>query len=205
MPPKSTSGPSVASPSSQKRLYVGNLHPSVSDYELVQLLTPYGKFSKLDIVFHKTGPNRGKPKGFAFVEFTKPEDALGAQMATDGKAFKGGRNLHVRFAHQHDEAGQGTGGPEPVRTTQRYRSGGANDASANQSTTTLSLIKKSQRPQGTQGKIAAMEAKLKALQEAKEDGGGSSQQSPSTKSSGLNKPPQHAGLPRKPSFNSNPR
>jgi RNA recognition motif-containing protein len=51
------------------RLYIGNLHPTVDEYTLLTLFTKYGTITSLDYLFHKTGPMRGKPRGFAFVEF----------------------------------------------------------------------------------------------------------------------------------------
>lgn len=38
-------------------------------YTLLTLFTKYGTITSLDYLFHKTGPMRGKPRGFAFVEF----------------------------------------------------------------------------------------------------------------------------------------
>lgn len=51
------------------RLYVGNLHPSVDEYALLRLFTRYGKVTKLDFLFHKSGLLKGKPRGYAFAEF----------------------------------------------------------------------------------------------------------------------------------------
>ena len=71
------------------RLYVGNLHPTVDEfvflearhsqrtadthhprYTLLQVFQKYGKISKMDFLFHKTGPMKGKPRGYAFVEYS---------------------------------------------------------------------------------------------------------------------------------------
>lgn len=72
------------------RLYVGNLHPSVDEsvpfatrtskanwkrpqflirYTLLQVFSKFGKVTKLDFLFHKTGLLKGKPRGYAFVEY----------------------------------------------------------------------------------------------------------------------------------------
>lgn len=45
---------------------------TVSRYTLLQVFTKFGKVSKLDYLFHKTGPLKGKPRGYAFVEFAHP-------------------------------------------------------------------------------------------------------------------------------------
>ena len=38
-------------------------------YTLVQLFSRYGKITKLDYLFHKTGPMKGKPRGYAFIQY----------------------------------------------------------------------------------------------------------------------------------------
>ena len=42
-------------------------------YTLLQAFSKFGKISKLDFLFHKSGPLRGKPRGYAFVEFSNKE------------------------------------------------------------------------------------------------------------------------------------
>lgn len=42
---------------------------NVSRYALLQVFTKFGKVAKLDFLFHKSGINKGKPRGYAFVEF----------------------------------------------------------------------------------------------------------------------------------------
>ena len=39
-------------------------------YTLLQVFSKYGKISKLDFLFHKSGPHKGKPRGYAFVEYS---------------------------------------------------------------------------------------------------------------------------------------
>lgn len=58
------------------RLYVGNLAPTVDEYTLLQVFSKYGKISKLDFLFHKTGPLKGKPRGYAFVEYADENPGL---------------------------------------------------------------------------------------------------------------------------------
>lgn len=68
------------------RLYVGNLHPTVDEYapinwyidfdsfaqtrySLLQIFSKFGKVTNLDFLFHKTGVMKGKPRGYAFIEY----------------------------------------------------------------------------------------------------------------------------------------
>ena len=48
---------------------MGNLSPTVDEYTLLQVFSKFGKIAKLDLMFHKTGVLKGKPRGYAFVEF----------------------------------------------------------------------------------------------------------------------------------------
>jgi hypothetical protein len=40
-----------------------------SRYTLIQVFSKFGKLARLDYLFHKTGALRGKPRGYAFVEY----------------------------------------------------------------------------------------------------------------------------------------
>lgn len=44
-------------------------HVSRSRYTLIQIFSKFGNLSRLDYLFHKSGPLRGKPRGYAFVEY----------------------------------------------------------------------------------------------------------------------------------------
>jgi RNA recognition motif-containing protein len=55
------------------RLYVGNLASSVDEYALIQLFQRFGKLTKLDFMYHKTGALKGKPRGYAFIELSTKE------------------------------------------------------------------------------------------------------------------------------------
>lgn len=37
------------------------------------IASKHGKVAKLDFLFHKTGPQKGKPRGYAFVEYATRE------------------------------------------------------------------------------------------------------------------------------------
>ncbi|KAH7107764.1 hypothetical protein BKA62DRAFT_684379 [Auriculariales sp. MPI-PUGE-AT-0066] len=155
----------------QHRLYIGNLSQTVDEFTLIQVFSKYGKISKLDYLFNKTGPLKGKPRGYAFVEYVDKEAAAKALVATHDKLVRG-RKLSVTFANQaanHDAL------PLHRNTFRRP----VNEAGK---VTTLSLLKSSGKKTSTAAKIAAMEAKLKQMEAAEV----------------VAPPPAHASLPAKP-------
>lgn len=38
-------------------------------YSLLQIFSKFGKVTKLDFLFHKSGALKGKPRGYAFIEY----------------------------------------------------------------------------------------------------------------------------------------
>ncbi|SCZ96760.1 BZ3500_MvSof-1268-A1-R1_Chr4-1g06693 [Microbotryum saponariae] len=173
-----------ASPSSQPmaphakgfsatRLYIGNLSPSVDEYTLMQLCSKHGKIQQLDYLFHKSGPLRGKPRGYAFVEFSTRDvrtaallrlggslrEALRAMVAMDDQLVRG-RKISVTAASEqqtYDDA-----------TSSAGRGRGAGRASDPTRPTAISLLKSQSSGGGsTNKKIAALEAKLAALRKEK--------------------------------------
>ncbi|AAW45689.2 hypothetical protein CNBH2010 [Cryptococcus deneoformans B-3501A] len=134
------------------RLYVGNLSPTVDEFTLIQIFSKYGKITKLDFMFHKTGILKGKPRGFAFIQFLDKADALKAMVKLHDRLLRG-RKLVVTYASTAppDNSMLPTKGrrAEPTKTT------------------TLSLLKSQRKPQSTAAQIAAMEAKLASMQQRK--------------------------------------
>ncbi|MBW0492060.1 hypothetical protein O181_031775 [Austropuccinia psidii MF-1] len=160
-------------PLSDSRLYVGNLSPAVDEFALVALFSKFGRISKLDFLFHKSGVLRGKPRGYAFIEMNRRDEALKAMIELNNKPVRGRRILvtpanesqyqehqvandrqtstsHWNNATKHD----GRPGP-PGRS-------GATDPTR---PTTLSILKSQQQPKGVNNKIAALEAKLASMQQ----------------------------------------
>ena len=110
----------------KNRLYVGNLHPTVDEfvslctlsrveplshprYTLIQVFSKFGKLARMDYLFHKTGALRGKPRGYAFVEYTGegvsarptfssplPHILCNNKMLNPGLSLHGIRHLSVR-------------------------------------------------------------------------------------------------------------
>ncbi|GAA5899664.1 hypothetical protein JCM8208_000622 [Rhodotorula glutinis] len=146
-----------AQPKSDKRLYVGNLSTSVDEYSLMQLCSKLGRIAKLDYLFHKTGPQKGKPRGYAFVEYSSAEEAKRAQQTLHDRLFRG-RKMMVSFASEQQEVA-------PTGTT-RPRRPGSDDA---QKPTAISLLKGGGVTKApVNRKIAALEAKLAAMRQSKD-------------------------------------
>ncbi|KAJ7266955.1 hypothetical protein B0H12DRAFT_1098942 [Mycena haematopus] len=169
----------------QDRLYIGNLHPTVDEYSLLQIFSKFGKVTKLDFLFHKTGLLKGKPRGYAFVEYGNKDDALKALSMAHNKLLRG-RKLVVTFAQQAPI--DPSGGPSAYGTNgSRHRKVMTESGRP----TTLSMIKSGlgNRNEGTRDKIAMMEAKLRQMEKSKPT------HNPDARRSSL---PFNASLPAKP-------
>ncbi|KAJ3510491.1 hypothetical protein NMY22_g15970 [Coprinellus aureogranulatus] len=142
------------------RLYIGNLHPTVDEYTLLRVFNKFGKVTKLDFLFHKAGPMKGKPRGYAFIEYGSDDEARKALVMAHDKLLRG-RRITVTHAQQAplDQYGNYTG-----------PSGHRKGALDNSRPTAISLLKSgghSRQEAGTSQKIAMMEAKLRQLEAEK--------------------------------------
>jgi len=74
-----SSTPTVQQPRQvlKDRLYIGNLHPTIDEYSLLQMFSKFGKVTKLDFLFHKAGVLKGKPRGYAFIEYANQDNSPG--------------------------------------------------------------------------------------------------------------------------------
>ena len=88
------------------RLYVGNLPYSVTELDLRDLFSPMGTVTEAKIV---TDRETGRPRGFAFVEMSSPEEALKAIEQVNGRELDG-RALNVSEAQERSGGGGGGGG-----------------------------------------------------------------------------------------------
>ena len=57
------------------RLWVGNIDPKIREIHLLKLFKPFGEIIQLDYLFHKSGPLKGEPRGYAFVAFENQDSA----------------------------------------------------------------------------------------------------------------------------------
>lgn len=64
-------------------------------YSLIHVFSKFGKIAKLDYLFHKTGPAKGKPRGYAFVEYATNEVRSLVSTTLDARGTDG---ASVRFS-----------------------------------------------------------------------------------------------------------
>ncbi|KAJ3148032.1 hypothetical protein HDU86_007600 [Geranomyces michiganensis] len=125
---------------SSTRLYIGNLPPTLSEYHLASLFSPFGPLSKIDYLWHKHGPRRGEPRGYCFIEYESAQDARAAVGAADTKAggegiVVMGRRLVVSFSADGDEEGVGEEGGGRGGGGEKAAGGGSSSAAATTTST----------------------------------------------------------------------
>jgi RNA recognition motif-containing protein len=90
----------------ENKLFVGNVDFNVSENELQDAFAAYGNVIETNVVTDRT---TGRPRGFAFVTMSSPEEAQKAIEGLNGKEL-GGRALNVNVARPREERGGGGGG-----------------------------------------------------------------------------------------------
>ncbi|KAF2905564.1 hypothetical protein ILUMI_00612 [Ignelater luminosus] len=75
-------------------------------YQLLKLIQKHGAIEKFDLLFHRTGPLAGQPRGYAFVTFVNKEDASLAKIHLHNKQV-GTKNIIVTWAHSMSGEEQG--------------------------------------------------------------------------------------------------
>jgi cold-inducible RNA-binding protein len=88
------------------KLFVGNLDFKVTENDLHDAFAAHGTVVEANLV---TDRATGRPRGFAFVTMSSPEEAQKAIDALDGKEL-GGRALKVNAARPREERSGGGGG-----------------------------------------------------------------------------------------------
>ncbi|MBE9068124.1 RNA-binding protein [Leptolyngbya cf. ectocarpi LEGE 11479] len=87
-------------------IYVGNLSYDVTNDELEQVFTEYGKVNRVSLPMDR---ETGRPRGFAFVEMAAKEDEEKAIEALNGAEWMG-REMKVNEAKPRSNSGGGGGG-----------------------------------------------------------------------------------------------
>lgn len=81
-----------------EKLWIGNLDPRITEYQLLKLVQTHGTIEKFDLIFHRSGPLAGQPRGYAFVTYLKKVDAVTAKNDLNGKLV-GQKRITVTWAH----------------------------------------------------------------------------------------------------------
>jgi RNA recognition motif-containing protein len=87
------------------RLFVGNLDFKITENDLQDAFAAYGTVAETNLVTDKV---TGRPRGFAFITMSSPEEAQKAIAAMNGKEL-GGRALNVNIARPREERSGGGG------------------------------------------------------------------------------------------------
>ena len=93
------------------KLFVGNLDFKVTENELQDAFAAHGTVVETNVVTDRT---TGRPRGFAFVTMSSPEEAQKAIDGLNGKEL-GGRALNVNVARPREERSGGGGGRDSRR------------------------------------------------------------------------------------------
>jgi RNA recognition motif-containing protein len=88
------------------KLFVGNLDFNVSENELQDAFAAFGTVVEANLVMDRA---TGRPRGFAFITMSSPDDAQKAINGMNGKDL-GGRTLSVNVARPREERSGGGGG-----------------------------------------------------------------------------------------------
>jgi RNA recognition motif-containing protein len=117
----------------KNKIFVGNLHPSVSEGDLLKYFQKYGKMQRIDYKWHMTGPKRGLPRGFAFIVYENENDAISACSRADKVIFKG-NPLLVKLSEpmtqdavssSNNRSNSYSSSTKVITTSQEYRIGAA--------------------------------------------------------------------------------
>ncbi|KAA1471528.1 splicing factor, CC1-like protein [Dentipellis sp. KUC8613] len=88
--------PGVSAPHGAMQLYVGSLHFNLTESDIKQVFEPFGELEFVDL--HRD-PMTGRSKGYAFVQYKRPEDARMALEQMEGFELAG-RTLRVNTVHE---------------------------------------------------------------------------------------------------------
>lgn len=149
-PPVPKSGISILA----HKLWIGNLDRRLTEQNILRFVMKYGTIVSFRYLF-KTGPERPEQRDYVFVEYMTREEAEKAKGALDGKKALGKRII-VDWARQDQGAAK------------------KNHQAVSETWDASSVSETLNKTASTSAKIAALEAKLKQM----EEGGRSSTRPP---------------------------
>ena len=102
------------------KLFVGNLSFNTTENDLQDAFAAHGSVAETNLMMDKMS---GRPRGFAFVTMSTPEEAQKAIDALNGKELDG-RALTVNIARPREERPPGGGGGGGRGPRREYGGGG---------------------------------------------------------------------------------
>lgn len=78
------------------------MDPGMTEGHVLKLMRGFGKLTRCDYLWHVTGPKRGQPRGYCFVEYDTRAEAEHARLKTNGLRLFG-RSLVCHFAEEKVE------------------------------------------------------------------------------------------------------
>lgn len=90
-----------------KKLFVGSLSWNTTDEGLRRAFEKFGEVLEAKVIKDR---ETDRSRGFGFVSFANPKDAMDAMAAMDGQELDG-RTIKVNEAQERERTGGGGGGP----------------------------------------------------------------------------------------------
>lgn len=91
--------PPDSSPESDYRLWIGNLDSRLTEFSILKILQKFGSLKKFDFLYHKSGPDQGKSRGYCFASYDNKASAEHAMAKMNGKLALSKR-LIVKWANK---------------------------------------------------------------------------------------------------------
>ncbi|RUS87172.1 hypothetical protein EGW08_005012, partial [Elysia chlorotica] len=173
-----------------KRLWFGNLDINMTEYAILKIVQKFGSIRKMDFIYHKAGPDKGKSKGYCFVSFHEWKTAEKTRKTLDGKFFFG-RPIYVKWARSSKERDEflmvnvkGSSGPLDAAsaTSSLALASSSSSSSSSKGAESQGPSVKGAEPlpglsggeleaASTSAKIQAIEAKLRLMEQTQKDFG----------------------------------
>lgn len=132
--------PPDSSEESDYRLWIGNLDSRITEFSILKILQKFGSLKKFDFLYHKSGPDQGKSRGYCFASYDNKASAELAMAKMNGKLALSKR-LIVKWANK--------------------------DVSTEQEKTKVTVAgNKAEEDASPKSKIQAIEAKLQKMQDS---------------------------------------
>lgn len=91
--------PLDSSQESDYRLWIGNLDSRLTEFSILKILQKFGSLKKFDYLYHKSGPDQGKSRGYCFASYDNKASAELAMAKMNGKLALSKR-LIVKWANK---------------------------------------------------------------------------------------------------------